>query len=165
MMRSFATAISFLTMFVWGPANARAAGVQQRQTNWEGLSVLVGRKVRVVMPDGARIGGKVTGVEADALVVDIGKTTNRSAYPKGRFLVPRATLKAIEVEASTYRWRIVCTAAVGALGIFFGKQAADVGSWKTRTEVYTTLAVVAPVIGYLLGRAADQRTVTYVITQ
>ena len=45
-------------------------------------------------------------MEVDGLAIDIPKTPNRKAYPKGRYLAPRATLHAVDVlERSTMRWR------------------------------------------------------------
>ncbi len=164
MTNKYALGVLWLVTLVWGAPRAAAASGQEIHTTWEGLSVIVGQKVKVVMPDGARIQGRATAVEADALAVDIGKTSNRTAYPKGHFLVPRATLKVVDIEHPTKQWRIVCTAAGGALGLFFATQAASVkGSWKLRTGIYTGLAVGTPAIGYLLGSAADRRTITYVI--
>lgn len=165
MVNRCAIGISLLVMLGWGAPRARAASGQELHIQWEGLSAIVGQKVKVVMPDGARIQGTATAVEADALVVEIRKTSNKAAYPKGKFLVPRATLKAVDVEHPTKLWRIVCTAGGGAMGIFFATQAAKAGGLHTRTEVYGVLAVATPVIGYLLGSAADRRTVTYVIAQ
>src|SRR5436190_202347 len=73
-------------------ASAFAQGVGQRQIAWNDLPVIFNKNIRIVMPDGTRIEGKATELEADALAVQVGKTTNENAYPKGRLLVPRATL-------------------------------------------------------------------------
>jgi hypothetical protein len=165
MMNGYTIGISLLVMLGWGAPRAAAGSPQEIHITWEGLSAVVGQKVRVVMPDGARIQGKAVAVEVDALAVEIGKTSNRVAYPKGKFLVPRATLKAVDVEHPTKQWRIVCTAGGAALAIAFAKLAAGAGGLHTRTEIYGGMAAAAPVVGYLLGRAADRRTVTYVIAQ
>jgi hypothetical protein len=164
-MNNHAIGISLLIMLGWSTPRAVAASGQELHIAWEGLSAVVGHNVKAVMPDGTRIQGKATAVEIDALAVEIRKTSNKAAYPKGKFLVPRATLKAVDVEQPTKQWRIACTTGGAALGIAFGTLAAGVGSWKTRTEVYGVMAVAAPVIGYLLGHAADRRTITYVIAQ
>ncbi len=162
----YAIGISLLLMLGWNAPRACAENKEQRQTTWEGLSAIVGQKVRVVMPDGARIEGQATKVEVDALAVEIHKTSNKTAYPKGKFLVPRATLKAVDVEHPTKVWRIACTAGGAALGIFFATQAAKTtGSAHARTGIYGGLAAGTPVIGYLLGSAADRHAITYEITQ
>ena len=140
--------------------------MERRQTTWEGLSAIVGQKVRVVMPDGSRIQGRATKVEADALAVEIRKTSNKTAYPKGKYLVPRATLKAVDVEQPTKVWRIACTAGGAALAIVFATRATkNTGPVHTRTVVYGGLAAGTPVLGYVLGSLADRHTITYEITQ
>jgi hypothetical protein len=161
-------ALGLLLMLGWGVPRAEAEHREQRQTTWEGLSIIRGQTVRIAMPDGARIVGRATALEVDALAVEIRKTSNKAAYPKGRFLVPRATLKAVEVEHPTIRWRIVGIAVGGSLGAFLAILANGLASsgLQTRHPVVaaaTAGAVCLPVGGYLLGWAADRRTITYVI--
>lgn len=172
MLNRYAIGVLLLTLLGWGAPRAAAAGKEQRQIKWEGLSALVGQKVKVAMPDGARIEGKATALEADAFVVEIAKTSNKSAYPKGKFLLPRATLRAVDVSHPTKKWRIVCTAAGGALGLFFGVEAAfKVGgilgnqNGQRANAAFVAVAIGTPVLGYLLGYAADRHTITYVIAQ
>jgi hypothetical protein len=140
----------------------------ERRVNWDGLAAIVGRQVRVVMPDGAHIEGSVTGLETDALAVDIHKTSNRKAYPKGHFLLPRATLRAVDVvERSSKHWRIVCVALGGGIGYLAARAAinSSKGSGPGVGGIgLGTLAAGLPVGGYLLGNAADRRVTTYVIT-
>jgi hypothetical protein len=168
MVNRYTIGISLLVMLVWGTPRAGATSKEQLQTKWEGLSAIVGRKVRVVMPDGARIEGRATTVEVDALAVDIYKSSNKTAYPKGKFLVPRATLKAVDVERNTRHWQVVGLAVGGGVGVFFGVLARD----STKGFINSTgaaagfgaAAVAMPVLGYLIGHSADRRTITYVIT-
>jgi len=167
MLNRYAIGISLLAILGWGAPRAGAAAKEQRQIKWEGLSALVGQKVRVVMPDGSQIEGKATKLEADALAVEIGKTSNKMAYPKGPFLVPRATLKTLDVSHRTKQWRIICTAAGGALGLLFGTKLV-LGSnlfakQPHQGEELAALVIGMPVLGYALGNAADRRTITYVI--
>jgi hypothetical protein len=167
-MRSgYAIGFSLWVMLGLGAPRAGAATGQEIQITWEGLVAIIGQNVRLVMPDGARIEGKAMALEMDALVVGIRKSSNQPAYPRGKFLVPRATLKAVDVERPTKVWRIVCTAGGGGIAIVFATLAAGTttGGWHTRTGIYTGLAVGTPLLGYLLGRAADRHTITYVIAQ
>jgi hypothetical protein len=169
MVNRYAFGISLLIMVGWGAPRACAASKEQRQVKWEGLSAVVGRKVRVVMPDGARIEGRATAVETDALVVEIHKTSNKATYPKGKYLVPRATLRAVDVDDPTFRWRAVGLAIGGGLGVFSAILAkASAGGFihsPALEGAFGAGAVGLPVGGYLLGRPADRRTITYVITQ
>jgi hypothetical protein len=168
MVNKYAIGISLLVVLGCGAPRAGAVSKEQRQTTWEGLSVVVDRKVRVVMPDGARIEGKVTGVEVDALVIEIHKTSNKATYPPGKFLAPRATLRAVEIDHPTTRWRITGLAVGGGLGVLSAYFAhASAGGFirsPALEKVFGTGAVALPVGGYLLGRAADRHMITYVIT-
>lgn len=162
--------VASVLLFMVGYAAPRAQAGQrvQRQTTWEGLSDLSGQTVRIVMPDGARIAGKVTGLETDALAIEIRKSSNQAAYPKGMFLVPRATLKALDVERPTIRWRVVGLATGGAIGGFLAILAVSFSSngFHTRHPVDAALtagAIGLPLGGYLFGWRADRRTITYVI--
>ena len=157
-----------LLLLGWGAPRVAADSREQRQTTWEGLTVVVGHTVKIVMPDGARIEGKATGVEVDALAIEIHKTTNKTTYPKGKFLVPRATLKAVDVEQPTGRWKVVGLAVGGGVGAFLAVLAISIAKdgFQTRHPVEAALvagAVAVPVGGYMLGRRADRRTITYVI--
>jgi hypothetical protein len=169
MVKKYVIGISLLFMLGWGTPRAAAGKEQQRQIVWDGLSAIVGQKVRIVMPDGGRIEGTVQAVELDALAVEIHKTSNRVSYPKGKFLAPRATLTAVDVvERPTKRWRILGVAVGSVAGTFFAilsvnsAKSSGVGALAV---TFGAVAVGTPVVGYLLGNAADRRTTTYVITR
>ena len=162
-----AIGMAVVALLAWGVPRATAGGVDERQTNWAGLSVVVGQRVRVLMPDGTRIEGKATALEVDALAIEVAKSSNRKTHPKGRFLASRATLRAVEViEPSTKGWRIVCTALGGAVGYLALRGAINLGkSSGLGAAGLGSIAVGIPVAGYLIGNAADRRIVTYVIVQ
>jgi len=155
-----------LAALAWGAPRATAGAVDERQTNWAGLAVVVGQRVRVLMPDGARLEGKATGLEVDALAVEVQKSSNRKAYPKGRFLASRATLRAVDVvQPSSKHWRILGTAlgaGIGYVALRGAINAAKASNTGTATGL-GALGVGLPVAGYLIGNAADRRIVTYVI--
>jgi hypothetical protein len=154
-----------LAVLTWGVPRAAAGPGEERLVNWTGLSVVVGQRVRVLLPDGARIEGKATGLEVDALAIEVVKSSNRKAHPRGRFLAPRATLRAVDVvQPSTKRWRIVSTAVGGAIGYLAARGAINSSkSSNTGAAALWALAVGLPTAGYLIGNAADRRVITYVI--
>lgn len=162
-----AIGLALLALLMWDSPLAVAGPVDERQTDWAGLSVVVGQRVRVLLPDGARIEGKATAVEVDALAIEISRSSNLKTYPKGRFLVSRATLRAVDVVVpSTKHWRIVGTALGGAIGYFALRGAINFGKTSgVGAAGLGSLAVGLPVAGYLIGNAADRRIVTYVIVQ
>ncbi len=98
------------------------------ETHWSGLeSVIVGHEIRVVLPDSQVLQGKALRVEADALVMEVRKTSNTKLYPKvASYSVPRSALKTLQLRQKTYHWRIIGT-AVGAVGslAFIGALAAS----------------------------------------
>jgi hypothetical protein len=162
-----------LRLFALCLVSLPALAVSPRQVTWGELSFVVGHRVRIAMPDGVAIAGTALAVEPQALVVRIEKSSLPSAYPKGEFRVPRAALRAFEMNAKTKRFRIIatalgsglglvggCAAAIGIQGGLFGNQnqgqaaAAVIGIWAGGTAG-----------GYLLGNAADRRNVTVIVKE
>jgi hypothetical protein len=162
-----AIGMALVALLAWGAPHADARSADERQTTWEGLSVVVGQRVRILLPDGARIEGKATALEVDALAIEVAKSSHPKTHPKGRFLASRATLRAVDVvEASTKRWRIVCTALGGAFGYVALRGAINLGkSSDLGAAGLGSVAVGLTAAGYSIGNAADRRSVTYVIVQ
>jgi len=141
-----------------------AGSADTRQIAWSDLPTVFHKNIRIVMPDGTRIEGKAVALETDALAVQVTKTTNGNDYPKGRLLVPRATLRAFDIPNPTYHWRVLGTVlgtlagvvAVVGISIVKGGNDIPVGAWVVGGAV--------PVGGYFLGQRADQRVTTYVLT-
>ena len=131
---------------------------------WEGLTVVAGNTVSIAMPGGAVISGKATGVESDALVVDVKKTSDRTAYPKGVVRVPRTTLHRFEMLTKGKMGRIVGTPVgfvvgfAGGLGAWIGIQG---GLWGNENQGAAAAALIGiaaagTVGGYLLGNSVDK---------
>jgi hypothetical protein len=131
---------------------------------WEGLTVVVGKTVSIAMPGGAAITGKVTAVEADALAVDVKKTSDRTAYPKGVVRVPRATLHRFEMQTKGKVGRSVAT----PMGLLVGA-GAGVGAWigiqggilNNDNPTGATVALIGitaagTVGGYFIGNSVDK---------
>ena len=68
-----------------------ADAVSPRRLTWDGLSQLVGKHVSIPLYDGGAVSGKVREIQADALVIDVSRSSNPVAYPKGPMRVPRCT--------------------------------------------------------------------------
>ena len=156
----------FLLLLCSAPIFAGSA--DQRQIAWSDLPMVFDQNIRIVMPDGTRIEGKAVALESDALAVQVTKTTNVNDYPKGRLLVPRATLQAFDIHRPTFYWRVigVFVGAVGGAVAGVGISATHFGRTSSGGPVAATAAaVVVPVAGYYLGKRADQRVTTYVLTK
>ena len=55
------------------------------------------------------IEGTVTALEADALVMQIGKTSDKNVYPKGRYAASRAEVKTLGVLTKCKKFRVIGT--------------------------------------------------------
>jgi len=163
MLKRYTPGICLMLMLGWCAPPADAGSEEQRHVRWDGLSEIVGQNVHVVMPDGARIEGRANKLEADALEVEIRKTTNKAAYPKGKFLVARATLRAVDVDRNSKGWRITGLAIGGTIGVLFCSVFVP-GTANRRAAADVAAAAGLTAGGYLLGRMADRHTITYVIT-
>jgi hypothetical protein len=131
---------------------------------WEGLTVVTGKTVSIAMPGGAVIIGKATSVESDALVVDVRKTSDRTAYPKGVVRVPRATLHRFEMQTKGKVGRSVATPMGFLVGFGAGLGAAvaiqggilNNNNPTGAAAAWIGLAAAGTVGGYLLGNSVDK---------
>ncbi len=100
-LRLWALAVAALLLWI---APAAGAVAPQRLT-WEELPQLVGKHVSIPLYNGGAVAGKVIEVQSDALLVDVSKSTDPVAYPKGPLRVPRATLHVLELHGKGFRRR------------------------------------------------------------
>jgi hypothetical protein len=138
----------------------------KEELRWTELPTLAGRTLRVTMPSGAVISGKLTAVEADGLVLQIRQTTDKEAYPKGRFVVPRSQVKVLSVLSKGKRYRVIGTICGAWFGLGLGSYAAI--HTDSAGPALATLAGVGgglTVLGYYLGDAADGRTTTIIVRE
>jgi len=140
------------------------------ELRWNELSGLaVGKDVNLHLTDGAQVQGELLAVRNDALSIDVGKTSNQAAYPKGQQEIPRASISTFEMKRlKTVRWRVAGTSAGVVGGIFTG---AGVGVGLCRRSCGAGAiwggigaGVAVGILGNRLGHEADmQRTVVKII--
>ena len=147
---------------------------KRQELTWEDMGSVIGKSVRIVMPEGAVLEGIATAVEPESLVLKVRKTNGDAHYSKGPLNIPRASLKTLQVGNPTIRWRITGVAAGSAIGVIAvacGVEAASnvalFGGYKepakgTAAGFYGA-AIALPVGGYFIGKAADRRWTTVVI--
>ena len=163
-MRNLAMGVAILSIL---PLLAEGSDV--RHVKWEDLSMVEGTTVRIALPGGV-ITGKATSVEADALVVDVQKTSDPNAYPKGMLRVPRQKLHRIEMQTKGQTGRAVLT-TLGALA-GGGGGAAVLASYNSclplfgpcsqkhsvgiGAAAFVGVAAAGVAVGYFAGNALDQ---------
>jgi hypothetical protein len=137
---------------------------------WDDLSMVSGRTVRIALPGGV-ITGKAASVESDALVVEVQKTSDRNAYPKGTLRVPREKLHRLEMQTKGKVGRVALT-SLGAIVGFGGGGAAAFGIsgmclWGCTNErpvasaaAWVGITAAGIAAGALAGNAVDKRWTT-----
>ncbi len=147
-----------------------------QHVKWEGLWAVVDQTVSIATPGGAVITGQAAGVESDALVVEVKKTTDPKAYPKGTVRVPRATLHVFQMRNGGRKFRILGTALAGSAGFVSGaaafyrppKMSLDEHGVNKRSEgegAVIGVAAAGAAVGYLAGNAADRRWKTIKVVE
>src|SRR5664279_1848672 len=143
-----------------------ADAVSPRRLTWEGLSQLVGKHVSIPLYDGGAVSGKVREIQADALVIDVSRSSNPVAYPKGPMRVPRATLHVIELHCKGFKYRVLGTTlgfvagAAGGVGVALGAQGGPFGDYRGAGVAMVAVMAGVTAAGYIVGNAADRRTTT-----
>lgn len=154
-----------VALLMLGAAGLDAA--QDTRVSWSGLGPLVnGRTVAVTLPDGTDLKGKVVEVADSRLVMDVARTSNRNAHPKGRTDIPKASVRVLQVHRSGAKWKVIGTTIGLGAGLAI---AAPVNTYAHNEGDGAPLAVAAIVagpaaLGFLAGWAADRKTVTIVVT-
>jgi hypothetical protein len=128
----------------------------------------VGKHVSIALYDGGAIAGTVREVQADALLIDVSRTTSPVVFPKGPMRVPRATLHVLDLHGKGFKYRVLGTAlgfvagTAGGVGMALGVQGGLFSDSHGRASGAAFVGVMAGVTaaGYALGNAADRRTTT-----
>ena len=147
-----------------------AEGSEVVHVKWEGLSMVEGTTVRIALPGGV-ITGKATSVEADALVVDVQKTSDPNAYPKGTLRAPRQNLHRLEMQTKGKAGRTALTSVGALLGVgggsaalahydhclpFFGP-CGQKNSLGAGVAAFVGITAAGVAGGYFAGNALDKR--------
>ena len=131
------------------------------EARWSELSQIIeGYQVQLVLPDGVAIKGEAATVRADTLIINIKRTTNGNAHPKGRSSIPRASVTLIEVERREGRRGRNLGATVGVIaGVALGAYAAagSTDSGGNAVVAFAAIGSAGALGGYFLGRTLDTR--------
>ena len=160
-------AVLLAVLLVWTQTPAQSAEERTRETamevSWQGLpGVVAGKKVMLIMPDGAELRGDVLAVESSQLVLNVKKTSDKRSHPKGRTEIPRASVTTLSFSSGGHGWSIA-GATIGLLGgCAIAAPVAVYSENEDGSASAATVAIVAgaAVGGYFLGRSADRKTIT-----
>jgi len=148
-------------------ASAAVAGDNRLfRLEWRDLDRMIqGKNIDITLPSGIHLKGRVASVDAEGLALDVRKTSNKRAYPKGRAIVPRPEVKQFRLARKEgHRW----SAIGGGIGFGIGSLvAAGVARFEyTNAQKIgvTALAVGIPTaLGYGFGWSADHEAVDIIV--
>ena len=162
---SYAARGFLLFVIAWlSQANpAFAAKEEQVKLKWSQLGeVVTGKKATVALTDGAILEGKMTSVGAESLAIEVKKTTQEQAYPKGQNSVRRGLVSVVRVKEISGNWRAIGVAIGAAPTAALGAFAYQYTENETGADAGTGAAVAGLIAGgaaagYFLGRSADTK--------
>jgi hypothetical protein len=148
---------------LWAGA-ASAGDAAQVSLRWSELGPrITGNKVALVLPDGVLVQGKARGVDPAGLLLDISKTSDKRAHPKGLNLVPRPAVSVLRVTEYRIIGRLVFTlGTVAAAGLLVAKGAGDSANSEGPFAILVPAVGAAGTLGlgaagYHFGKAVDKR--------
>lgn len=155
-----------LTQSLW------AANRMELSLRWSELEPnIAGKNVRMVLPNGAHIEGRALGVQPEALIVKITKTSDKKVQPKGEVSLPRSAVSVLQVMNYSVRWRIIGTTIAPVLVAVAGTAAAFNGVGDFYEDLPKIIGFCSAgmlgsgVGGYFLGKRADRHVTTIRIVQ
>src|SRR6266849_2025336 len=92
------------------------AAPQPLELKWSDLgSTIQGRTIQLTLPDGATIGGDVTVVRDESLVMNVHKTSDSKSHPKGNATIPRASVTVLKLTETHGKWGRKMGSSLGTL--------------------------------------------------
>jgi hypothetical protein len=150
-------------LFPFAPNIARAAPADEMALRWSELQpVLTGRQISVHLTDGATVAGRYSSLQADALSIQVKKTSEPAKHPKGAALLGRHEVAGITVmRRAGWKGRVIGLIAGGAIaataaGVLHASSTNEVGGWSSGSAgVAAGVGAAAVGIGYLTGWLLD----------
>jgi hypothetical protein len=150
-------------LFSLTPNIVLAAPASQLALRWSELQpVLKGRRLSIQLTDGTAVEGKYSNLQADALSMQVTKTSDPAKYPKSEARLARPTLTLITLKRHVgWKGRTIGLIAGGAIaaiaaGTIHAISNNEVGGWSsTSAGVAAATAGGAVGIGYLVGWLLD----------
>ena len=160
--RSLLLAALFTAAALAAPPQDQKPGPERAfRLQWRDLNRFIhGRKVTLFLPSKIKLQGHLVAVEPDGLILDVARTSDKRAYPKGRATVPRPEVQRLRIDETKHLWRAVGGAIGGGIG---GLGAAGAAVTTDNPAICAAIAGVSLAVGYLLGWAGDYKVTDIVV--
>jgi len=125
------------------------AASDQIQVSWSELpGLIVGKEISLVLPDTTHVQGMALAVHADALILDVEKTSDSRSHPKGQASIPRSSVSVIERKERNAKIGAMVGSLVGGLG---GAALGGRAAWSSGSRCGPGTCGTAVVVGVLAG--------------
>lgn len=148
-------------LFLVTPDIALARAAEQLALRWRELPpVLTGRQISVHLTDGATVEGKYSNLQADALSIQVTKTSDLAKHPKGAARLARPEVAQITVMRHR-GWKgrtigLIAGGAIVAIVVWYDHALSEnEGGTNSTAGIVAAAAGGAIGIGYLIGWLAD----------
>jgi hypothetical protein len=132
------------------------------ELKWNELNAAIyGRSVKMTLPGAITVKGDVAAIREDGLVLDLKRTSDAKAFPKGNAVIPRASVKLLKLEkGGGSTWHTIGTVMGVLSGVVVGGYLASKTSLDAGPVIAVFLGTTAAltVAGERAGHAADHRT-------
>jgi len=143
------------------------AAPREMKLRWSELSgQITGHTVTLTLPDGHYVEGHVTAVQPDALQLNVNKTSDRQAIPKGKLSAPRSSISRIGLKTKTVKGR---TTGVG-VGLAVAGGLIGAGAIKQGYEglglaiIGGIVGVAVMIAGFFIGNDLDRQITMITVT-
>jgi hypothetical protein len=153
--------VSVLVAFALVAQSTAMAAPKPVELKWSELgSTIQGRTINLTLPGGITVGGDVTVVRDESLVLNVHKTSDSKAFPKGNATIPKASVTVLSLTETRGRWGRKMGSGLGTLtGVLAGGYIAanTASSAGSGLAIFGVIAGAGTLGGYYLGKAADTR--------
>jgi hypothetical protein len=158
---SLRTRAALVVAFALAGQSTGMAAPGPLELKWSELSSTIGgRTVKLTLPEGATVSGEVIVIREESLVINVRKTSDPKAYPKGNATIPRTSVTVLRMIESNGHWGRKIGSRLGTLsGVLAGAYvvAKTEPSGGAGLAIFGAITAAGMLGGYFIGRSADAR--------
>ena len=145
------------------------AGAADLQLKWTDLSgTVLDHDTQLVLPDGTVLRGIVVAVRDDVLILNVRRTSNAKAWPRGQASIPRASVSVLNIRRTRGAAGRTIGTVVGGVGGLGASIAILASHWDLSTGgsvgILVGMTAGLATVGYFVGSSIDQRLTVIHIT-